>query len=216
MPQPDPTQTRRVIRQLTALDDVPFAEALADNVMDPVAEETAAFRSDELARRSLAATQYLINNVNSTIKKNAGESNKGWQHRAEHYRSRIGMERRQLLDIVRGMDARLGRINNAPQPRRRAEKRLWNLVLADKPVSRETLRQLLEEEQQKDIDAREKEKERRKAAKRAAKASAASSQSSTLAPNFSVSSTLKRGVTFGMSTSASRPSVPATFATAIA
>lgn len=122
--RPDPAEVQATVANLTELPDQQFAEALADCVMDPDPVEQAAFRSDDLALRALVAARYLIDNVNATIRQRADESGKAWALRAEHYRNRIGMERRLLESIVAGIRARDGQIMAAPNPRGRAMRRL--------------------------------------------------------------------------------------------
>lgn len=117
---PDPAAVAEVLADLAELDDEGFADALADCIMRPDPVEQAAFRSPQAAERSLIAARYLIDNVNSTIRKNDGESDGSWRHRAEHFRNRVGMERRMLQAIVDGLRAQQGRLPNAPNPRARA------------------------------------------------------------------------------------------------
>lgn len=158
----DPAELEQMIHQLEVLSDTAYAESLADCVMDPDPVEQAAFRSDPLAERSLAAAIFLIENVNAQIRRNEGESAAGWKHRAEHFRSRVGMERRLLGTVVDGIYARQGRIKNAPNPRRRAQERLVNLVLKGETVDVDTWRGLLEDERLREIERKRLDKERRK------------------------------------------------------
>lgn len=111
---PDP-QVQAAVGELSALTDKRYAEALADCVMDPDPVEQAAFRSPELAPRSMVAARYLIDHVNTAIRRE-GES--GRARRAEHFRDRVGMERR-MLEAVAGSNG-----ESAVNPRGRAMRRL--------------------------------------------------------------------------------------------
>jgi len=144
-----------LIGQLSALDDRAYAEALADCVMDPEPHEQAAFRSEALAVRSLAGARYLIDNVNSAIRRRDGESNRAWQARAEHFRNRVGMERRLLDAIVVGIRARAGLLPNQPNPRGRAMRELARLH----PVE---FLALVRAEQERDHRRRQEERARRR------------------------------------------------------
>jgi hypothetical protein len=141
---------------LHARDTTAFAEALADNIMEPVIEETAAFRSEELAYYSLAATRYLIENARSVLtRRRRGSTEKA---RTEGFMQKVGHERRLLELRVNGIRAEKGLLPNAPNPRQRALRRLASENLAgDVPKGR--FRQLVEEEQEVD-------RERKRAAKK--------------------------------------------------
>ncbi len=143
--------------QLGLLSDVQYAESLADTIMDPDhpdhAVEVAAFRSPELAKRSLVATRYLIDHVNSTLKHPAGQSNAQRDRAAAHFRDRVGMERRLLEQIVTGLAAQTGRLDTSPNPRRRAMERLANLHYDE-------FRALVREEEEKRKRARQEAKAR--------------------------------------------------------
>lgn len=172
-PTVDPTDLVQHVRRLLLLtDDRAYAQALADSIMDPIAEEQAAFRSPELAQRSLVATRFLIDDVNAAIQRKADESTKSWRSRADHFRNRVGMERRLLEAIVDGLRAQRGILPAQPNPKARAMRRLWSENMAgDVPKGR--YRELLELEQQADADRAARQKEERKQARRTAKAAAA-------------------------------------------
>lgn len=160
-------EVARTIQMLAAESDDRFSEALADNIMDPVPEETAAFRSPELVARSAAAARYLIDHVNTVIRTRSGPeaSNKDLRRRTEAFRNKVGRERRILESILAEAELRKGIIRNAPNPRARAMKRLWQLALqGDVPAG--TARRLLEEEEEKAVEAR---REARRLAKEAAR-----------------------------------------------
>lgn len=124
LPPPDPAHVADLIGQLAALQDGAYADALAVNITEPDADEQAAFRSAELAQRSLVACRFLIENVNATIRRKSDESGKAWVLRAEHFRSRVGMERRLLEAVVAGLRAEKGILSSAPNPRGRAMRTL--------------------------------------------------------------------------------------------
>lgn len=161
-PELDLVEVERVKQQLSALTDQAYAEALADCVMDPDPFEQAAFRSPELAQRSLIAARYLIDNVNSQIRQRQDESKGAWGARAAHFRTRVGMERRILDAIVTGLRAQAGVLSNAPNPRARAMRRLAQL-------HPEEFLRLVREEQQADKERAAAAKEERKRLRREAK-----------------------------------------------
>lgn len=119
-----PETVAEVVADLEQMSDRDFREALADNITDPVAEETEAFRSPALAFRSYAATRALIESTNSVIRAREGESDRQWRRRAEEFRTAVGMERRLLELIVAGERARRGVTAAAPNPTSRALREL--------------------------------------------------------------------------------------------
>lgn len=163
-PVADPAEVAAKIEEFVALeatDPTSFAEALADNIMEPEPAETAAFRSEELAFKSLNATKYLIENTRSVLARRRRGSEQ--QRRTEGFLQKVNYERRLLENIVNGLRAQRGLLPNAPNPRRRAERRLVNENLAG-DVKRGRIRELIEEE--KAIDA-EKKKQAKKARQQA-------------------------------------------------
>ena len=158
----DPQRLAGLIQVLDRQTDVDFAEALADCIMDPEPVEVAAFRSGQLAHRSLAATQFLIDHANTTINTREGEdASRKWKQRATaRFRDRVGLERKLLIQIVNGELARQGRDpSNAPSAQGRALRRLKQLHLDEF--------QALKREEQEKIDAENRpRREERSAAKR--------------------------------------------------
>lgn len=114
----------QTIAELGALDDRQFTESLADNIMEPRSEETAALRSPALAFRSYAATRALIDQTNAHLLRRTGESDKAWASRAIDFRTRVGVERRLLEVIVAGERARRGITAAPPNPTSRALREL--------------------------------------------------------------------------------------------
>lgn len=137
MPAPpkDPVDPRRVQETIVYLNtrtDEDYAEALADCIMDPRPEEVAAFRSSELAYRSLVAARYLIKHANTTMEHREGDASaKGKQRRTARFRDLVGMERQLLEHIVAGDNARKGRMSQAPSAQSRALRRLKQRHLAE-------------------------------------------------------------------------------------
>lgn len=154
-PDLDPAEINSTIAYLSSRNDTDYAEALADCIMDPEPVEVAAFRSSQLAYRSLVACRYLIDHANTTIayRKQLEESGQTvddmttkWKQRATaRFRDRVGMERRLLEQIIAGDAARNGRISNAPSAQGRALRRLKQLHLDEF--------QRLKDEEQAKIDA---------------------------------------------------------------
>jgi hypothetical protein len=164
----DPADLPGAIEYLEGQTDARFQQSLADCIMDPDDLEQAAFRSEQLAFRSLAAAKTLIEQTNRLLVRKQGESTKGWQVRTEHFRTRVGMERRILQTITDGIRARDGFVASAPNPVQRAMRRLAQLNRAG-DVPKGTIYRLVEEERQKDADQLAKRKAERAEARRAAK-----------------------------------------------
>jgi hypothetical protein len=158
------TAKTRELVELEKRDRNAFAEALADNIMEPDPIETDAFRSDELAFQSLAAARYLIDNANSVMNRRRRGSRE--QRGTERFLQMVGRERRILENVVNGIRARKGMLPNAPNPRQRALRRLATENLAG-DVPRGRFRDLVIEEQQVDKDRKYREKKERQAARRA-------------------------------------------------
>lgn len=167
---PSSDEVADLIRQFSALTEDRFAEALADCVMDPIHEEVQAFRSPELVARSLAAARYNIDHVNTVMSTREGPaaSNTRLRRATLAFRNKMGRERRILESIVAEAELRKGIIRNAPNPRARAMKRLWQLnLMGDVPAG--TAAQLLEEEIEKAAEAKRAARRAQKDAARAAK-----------------------------------------------
>lgn len=143
--------------RLEAGDPLGFERAVAANIREAIADETAALRSAELAFKSLAAVQTLLVKTDEQIRRFARDPER--LARVKRFRLQVERERRILQHIVDGERARRGIIPNSPNPRRRAERRLWSEALAG-PVPAGRARELLEEEIAK-------KKERQKQAKQA-------------------------------------------------
>jgi hypothetical protein len=157
----DPEEVASTIAYLSTRTDEDFAEALADCIVDPLPAEVAAFRSSELAYRSLVAARYLIKHANTTMEHREGDASVKWkQRRTARFRDRVGMERRLLEQIVAGDNARSGRVSNAPSAQSRALRRLKQRHLAE-------FQELKREEQAK-IDAEAKERREQRKRERAA------------------------------------------------
>lgn len=169
--EPDPQEVADAIAYLSGLENVPYAESLADNIMDPDPVETAAFRSPELAKRSLAASEHLLDDVNARLRRGApaGESAKSFERRAGYFRQNVGIERRLLRAIVDGQRAARGIVPNAPKPRGRAMRRLAQLNLAG-DVPKGTYARLVREETAIDQQKAAAKKEEQRRAKNAARA----------------------------------------------
>lgn len=162
-PQPDPQHVAELVEHLDALSDVAFAEALADNIMDPDPDETAAFRSPQLVNRSADATRYLLARVNTEFRQRPGESRGSWGKRAAAYRDRVGLERRRLETIIAGLKAQNGILTAPPNPRGRAMRELARRHSAE-------FLAIVREEQEKDRERARAEKQRRKDARKAHRA----------------------------------------------
>lgn len=159
-PQVDATVAEKVaeLAAIEAADPTTFAEALADNIAEPLDTETAAFRSDELAFKSLAAAEYLIARTNEVVRRHRRDSDK--QRASIAFGHKVARERRILENVVNGIKARNGILPAAPNPRKRAKDRLWNEAMKGGVIPPGRWRQLLDEEIEKD-------RARKKAAKQA-------------------------------------------------
>lgn len=166
----DPTELRRLIDQFVALeasDSKAFAEALADNIMEPDPAETAALRSEELAMKSLVAARFLIDNTNVVLRTKQRGTDE--HRRTEHFINSVGRERRLLESIVQGLRAQHGILPTAPNPRGRAMRRLVNENMRG-DVAKGRFRELVIEETEVDRQRKVREKEERKRARREARA----------------------------------------------
>lgn len=160
--RPEPPEPALVAAKITELLDIErtlgsreFAEALADNIMEPDPVETAAFRSDELAALSLAGAIYLIDHSNEVLRDRRRSSRQA--HETRRFQMEVGRERRVLAHIVDGIRAKAGILPNQPNLRRRAERRLVQENLkGDVPKGRfiELLREEQEAEEQRKRDAK--------------------------------------------------------------
>lgn len=164
---PTPDEIAERIAELVALeasDPTSFAEWLADNVMDPVAVDTHAFRSDELAFKSFTAARYLIDRANQDERRFRANSEK--QRRVIAYRQRVAREARILDNIVNGIKARNGILPAAPNPRRRAKERLWSEAMKGDALPAGRWREILDEELEKDRERKKQAKKARRDARR--------------------------------------------------
>lgn len=131
----DPAELAAKIAELARLEIAnpqAFTQALADAIMDPIPVETAAFRSEELAFKALASAKQLIEQANyfqTNVRSNAAKK----RGRAFFIQA-VGRERQVLQNRVNGILAERGQLPNQPNPRRRAEKRMWNLALRGTPI----------------------------------------------------------------------------------
>lgn len=158
---PDPALVAAEVQRLLALEQEQgprvFAEALADNIMEPDPIETAAFRSDELAGLSHIAATYLIEHSNEVLRGRKRGSRQAYDTR--RFQMAVGLERRRLAAVIEGIRARRGILPNQYNIRRRAERRLVQENLKG-PVPQGRFIEILREEE-------EAKKERDRDAKRA-------------------------------------------------
>ena len=167
MSAPHPDEVADLIEHFTGLSDDRYARALAQNIAKPVPEETAAFRSRELAVRTDAAGRYLRSSgaakiTHGLVGQEPDLAKK--RHGIAHFLAKVHREQALVASIITEMDAQKGILRNAGNPRRRAERRLWQENMAgDVPKGR--YRELLEEEKAAEV-------ERRRQAKAASRARA--------------------------------------------
>ena len=156
-------QRAQELAELHARDPHEYAEALADAIMAPDPVESAAFRHEDLAFQSLAAAKALIEQGLIVL----GRRRKGSEEwRATNaYLVKVRHEARLLDYIVTGLKAQRGIVPNAPNPRRRAERRLVNENLAG-DVKQGRIRELIEEEKEADRVAKQAAKKERQAARK--------------------------------------------------
>lgn len=161
MSAPHPDEVRDLIQHFTGLSDDRYAKALGQNIAKPLPEETAAFRSRDLAVRTEVACKHLISTNAAKIQHVlVGTETDVVKKRGQvaHFISKVRRELALVQSIITEADAQKGILRNAGNPRRRAERRLWQENMAgDVPKGR--FRELLQEEEQKEV-------ERRRAAKR--------------------------------------------------
>ena len=162
----DAVRVQAKIKELDALevrDPLEFAEALADNIMEPDPIETSAFRSEELVFKSYKAARYLIDHSGAVLNRRRRGSKE--QQATREFMNRVGQERRLLEYIVNGLRASKGLTPNAPNPRQRALRRLATENLKG-DVPRGRFRELVIEEQEVDRERKRQQKEERRAQKK--------------------------------------------------
>lgn len=175
---PDPDELARTITYLQAMSDQRYSDEMARVVISPEREDPdgtliAAFRSAELVNRSVVAADFLVARTNTVMRELSPEdaSNKAKQAGRAAFRDKIGRERSILRNILNGLKAQRGILDNAPNPRRRAQERLAQLNLKG-DVPQGTFNRLLEEEKQKVVDRKRAAKAEAKQRAREAKAAA--------------------------------------------
>lgn len=164
---PTPDEIAARIAELVALeasDPTTFAEDLADNIMEPLELDTRAFRSDELAFKSLAAAKYLIDRANEQARRHRANSAK--QRATIAFRQKVAREGRILENVVNGIKARNGILPAAPNPRRRAKERLWSEAMKGDAIPAGRWREILDEEIEKDRERKKQAKKARRDARR--------------------------------------------------
>lgn len=135
-----------------------YADELADCIMSPWPEGVESFRSPALIARSVAAAQYLINDVNSAIRRRGEDagSNKDKHRAREAFRNKVGRERAILESILREEELRRGIIRNSPNASARASRRLKQRHLAEyQELKREEEAKIVEEKRAAKRAARE-------------------------------------------------------------
>ena len=165
-PSDEGVRVQAKIKELDALevrDPLEFAEALADNIMETDPIETLAFRSDELAFKSLKAARYLLDHSGAVLQRRRRGSRE--QQATREFMNRVGAERRLLESIVNGIRAKKGLNPNAPNPRQRALRRLATENLKG-DVPRGRFRELMIEEQEIDRERKAEAKRERRQARR--------------------------------------------------
>lgn len=156
MPAPHPDEVADLIEHFTGLSDDRYARALAQNIAKPVPEETAAFRSHELVVRTDAACKFLIStNAAKITHALVGQETDVAKKRGQvaHFIAKVRREQALVASIITEMDAQKGILRNAGNPRRRAERRLWQENMAG-PVPKGRGRELLEEENAAEVERR--------------------------------------------------------------
>lgn len=126
--KPDPSRVRAIVAHLDQLPDVKYAEVVANVVMsrpeDLDVDAQAAMRTPALVAKSLAAVRFHIDQANARLKRSEGEDVREWRRRQEHFKHRMGVERRLLENVQQGVLAQRGIVPNRPNPRQRAMERL--------------------------------------------------------------------------------------------
>jgi len=164
----DPDELAVTITYLEARSDPAFAQALAENVLDPDPVATAAFRSPQLATRSLSAARFVINRANNRIR-NADSTPDPARTRYVQTRLRdaVGFERASIQAVVDNMvDDPRGAHGNAPSARSRAMRRMAR----EDPVRFLRFRREAEEQIAAERRAAKAQRKEQQAAERAARA----------------------------------------------
>lgn len=127
---PLPGHVQRLVDHLGLLGDTEFREALADNIMEPDPDETAAFQSPQLVARAMQACDDLRANARGVIRRLDEQATSGSdqaraeararRRRTDHFVYMVGREKKRLELVRRGYQAQEGRVLAAPNPRQRA------------------------------------------------------------------------------------------------
>lgn len=155
------------IKELDALTDPEYKDVFTVYLRDPSLVDQLAFRSPKLAARSLQVCLWLLENVRTTLR---GTDDRRRAYRLELLRNAARKEERVLRTVVDGLRAQQGILPFAPNPRRRAEHRVWQLLLRGDTVTPEMAKRILSEEHERDRQRRAEERERRRQRKREAAA----------------------------------------------
>jgi hypothetical protein len=150
------------------------ADAIRDRDPDPAILE--ALRSPQLAIRTYDALEAVITAINDDITLNQrrapGDPSKRdaeWERLAKRRQQAFGLERNMLRPIVLDLQEEQGWRPFKPNPRRRAEHRVYQLLLRGDTVTPEMLRDILTEERAKAEQHTAAVKAARKAARQAAR-----------------------------------------------
>jgi hypothetical protein len=87
--QPDPAELQRLIAELDQLPNREFARAFRDYVVDQSSLEQAAYRSYQLAEKSLAAGKKIMNDVNADLRRRE-KQDPDWAASARSFRKPRG------------------------------------------------------------------------------------------------------------------------------
>jgi hypothetical protein len=166
---PTPEQVRARVAELVALeaqDPTTFAEALADNIVEPEALDTLAFRDEELAVKSAAACRYLVERTDEQMRRYARDKERLEGQRK--FRAKVVREGRIMQSIIEGIRAKRGILPNSPNPRRRAERRFISEALAGNygEEARVAFRRLVADETEKLAEQKRQAKKARRQSRR--------------------------------------------------
>lgn len=161
---------------LIPLSEDRFARALGDYIMSPEDElddtlpdspepipanaAWAAFTDPQLINRSVAAVRMLRRQTNLRIREAEGtrdKTRKEYATRQRFFLTRVARTHDLLETVFKGIKARAGIPDNAPNPKARAMERLWQLNLRG-DVPKGLCNRLLAEEEAKVVEARKRAK----------------------------------------------------------
>jgi hypothetical protein len=114
--QPNPAELQRLITELDQLPNREFTRAFREYVVDQSSLEQAAYRSYQLAEKSLAAAKKIMNDVNADLRRRE-KQDADWAASARRFRNLVGQEAGLIRSVVAALRQQAGHPVNSPNLR---------------------------------------------------------------------------------------------------